>query len=79
MDDLTNYITSNSYKEVVKYFSHDFGIRFSLIVYVYESHLLIYEDFKVNSNIHYTKTSNRAKPNTYIFFIMYKIRYIYKY
>ena len=47
-----NYITSNCYKEVVKYFSHNFGIRFNLIVYyVYESDLLIYENFKVNSNI----------------------------
>ena len=61
MDDLTNYITSNCYKEVVEYFSHNFGIRFSLIVYVYESDLLIYENFKVNSNIHYTKTLNRIE------------------
>ena len=41
VDDLTVYITSNCHKEVVKCFSHNFGIRFSLIVYVYGSDLFM--------------------------------------
>ena len=41
VDNLTFYIASNCHKEVVKCFSLNFGIRFSLIVYVYGSDLFM--------------------------------------
>ena len=53
MDDLTIYITSNCHKEVVKCFSHNFGVRFSLVVYVYGSDLFM----RV-----FLKTDNRSIP-----------------
>ena len=50
MDDLTNCITSNCYKEVVWNTSHNFGIRFSLIVYTFMNLIcLSNENFKANS------------------------------
>ena len=41
VEGLTIYITSNCYKEVVKYFIHNFRIRFSFIVYDYGSNLFM--------------------------------------
>ena len=67
MDDLTIYITINCHKEVVKCFGHNFGIRFSLIVYVYGSDLFMRVCLK---------TDNRSNPIPGFFrvvFVFFKI------
>ena len=67
VDDLNIYIASSCHKEVVKCFSHNLGITFSLIVYVYGSDLFV----RV-----FLETDNRSNPIPGFFrvvFVFFKI------
>ena len=67
VDDLTIYITSDCHKEVVKCFSQNFGIRFSLVVYVYGSDLFMRVCFKTDNG------SNPIPVFFKVIFVFFKI------